>query len=681
MKKFSVFPLIAALAFSVSCQKQQTEEERKAEVERQVQDRLAAERVEAEKNRLAQDQAALADREKALSDREAAAAITPAEEPATTPSTVVAEQPESRTEARSTAAYGMFYQKLDQYGDWRETAEYGYVWQPREAEESRDWRPYTEGRWVYSDAGWTFISDEPFGWATYHYGRWLRLRRVGWVWVPGNEWAPAWVSWRTNKDYVGWAPLPPEARFDRRTGIQNWADNYYDIGPDQYSFVPSNEFGAQKIRSAVVPAERNVSIVFETTNVTRITYANNFVVNEGPSYDELRSRSQRPIERYRLRRQNSETVATVRGDELEISAPTITEVRDMPRPRRIKERVVEVNIDNGWTIADRSAAERARNKIRTESTPPPNAPPKTFVKPAESSVTSSATPAAATSTTPAAASSSTPATPAATAKTSPSPSSSQAPTATPVASATPRTRPSTTATPGATAAAAPSATPAASPTTRPGFTPSTPSAASATSIPATTITPTASASVRARPSPPTRSLPTPSMAPSVSATATATPAQSIPARDATTTPATSISPAARTRPSPTQPRITRPLPVNTPPSTETPPTKTESIATPLPTSTPVKRVTPPARTALPTPSATAAETTEAARSPVPRDIPRRTMPPRPAPSPAATAPAAGPSPSLPPSSPAAADERGKNRRPKSAAPNETPTPTPSTTPH
>ena len=404
MKKFSVFPLIAALAFFVSCQKQQTEEERKAEVERQVQDRLASERVEAEKQRLAQDQVNLEAREKAVTDREAAGATnTPTEEPvATAPPTVVSERIEPRTEKRSTASYGMFYQKLDPYGEWRETNDYGYVWQPRQAEESRDWRPYTEGRWVYSDAGWTWVSDEPFGWATYHYGRWLRLKRVGWVWVPGDEWAPAWVSWRTNKDYVGWAPLPPEARFDRRSGIQNWADSYYDIGPDQYSFVSSNKFGDEHVRRSVIPAERNISIVMETNNVTRITFANTTIMNEGPNYEELRSRSQRPIERYRLRRQkNTEAAAIVRGDELEISVPLITEIRDMPRPRRIKERVIEVNIDNGWTIADRSAAERARTKIRTESTPPPNAPPKKFVKPVEST-TVSATPAATAATTPAA---------------------------------------------------------------------------------------------------------------------------------------------------------------------------------------------------------------------------------------------------------------------------------------
>ena len=31
----------------------------------------------------------------------------------------------------------------------------------------------------------------------------------GWYWVPGYEWAPAWVAWRNNNDYYGWAPLSP----------------------------------------------------------------------------------------------------------------------------------------------------------------------------------------------------------------------------------------------------------------------------------------------------------------------------------------------------------------------------------------------------------------------------------------------------------------------------------------
>jgi hypothetical protein len=73
MKKFCILSLVAALAFFVSCQKQPSEEEKKAEVERLVQERLAAEHQADEKQRLAQQEANLVAREKALADKEAAA--------------------------------------------------------------------------------------------------------------------------------------------------------------------------------------------------------------------------------------------------------------------------------------------------------------------------------------------------------------------------------------------------------------------------------------------------------------------------------------------------------------------------------------------------------------------------------------------------------------------------------
>ena len=222
-----------------------------------------------------------------------------------------------------TGSYATFYRKLDPYGDWMETSDYGYVFQPRQAAQSRDWRPYTNGHWVYTDAGWTWISDEQFGWATYHYGRWIRLRSVGWVWVPGEQWAPAWVSWRKGNDYVGWAPLPPEAQFDRHTGIRNWADNYYDIGPEQYAFVPANQFGAKVSAHVVVPTERNVTIINQTTNVTNITYNNSVIVDRGPSYDDLRARSSQPIERFRLERtQDSNNEGPVFRGEV-VALPTV----------------------------------------------------------------------------------------------------------------------------------------------------------------------------------------------------------------------------------------------------------------------------------------------------------------------------------------------------------------------
>jgi hypothetical protein len=397
----TVFALSILVVFSIfcSCQKQQTEAERKAEIDREVQQRLDAEHQAQEKEQLAQRETELSAREKELAEKESAAGATtsPEQEP---PSTRIEQRTARIEERRPTASYNTFYTKLEPYGAWREAGDYGYVWQPREAESSRSWRPYTNGHWVYTDAGWTWISDEPFGWATYHYGRWTRLHNIGWVWVPGDEWAPAWVSWRKSNDYVGWAPLPPEARFDRRTGIHNWSDNYYDIGPDQYSFVPVNEFGAQRIETTVVPRERNVTIVNQTTNVTNITYSNTTVINQGPDYDEVRSRSREPIQRLRLERETTvdfsgEGRPMVRGEVVVVAAPVIAMSQRPERPPSVKETIAQTAVDLGWAaITDHQEAEKARAKMKSEAKAPADAPPKKFVKPASESAPATDTAAA-----------------------------------------------------------------------------------------------------------------------------------------------------------------------------------------------------------------------------------------------------------------------------------------------
>ncbi|MHC4282669.1 MAG: DUF6600 domain-containing protein [Planctomycetota bacterium] len=100
-------------------------------------------------------------------------------------------------------------QDLQPFGHWVDSAEYHMCWAPNPAGVRSDWRPYTEGRWAYTKFGWTWISDEPWGHITYHYGSWVDDPIHGWIWVPGRVWAPAWVAWRSNNDYIGWAPLPP----------------------------------------------------------------------------------------------------------------------------------------------------------------------------------------------------------------------------------------------------------------------------------------------------------------------------------------------------------------------------------------------------------------------------------------------------------------------------------------
>ena len=411
MNKFVVF-LVAAVVM-LGCQKQQTEAERNAEVEREVQARLAAERQAAEQQRLAQRQDELDARLRALNEKERSAETPAAQEPATeAPSAQVNQAPSGGGES-----YSLFYTRLDPYGTWVETPTYGYVWQPSAAIESRTWRPYTNGHWVYTDAGWMWISEEPFGWATYHYGRWTRLRGIGWVWVPGHDWAPAWVSWRVSNDYVGWAPLPPEAQFEVRVGIHNWADNYYDIGPEHYCFVPAREIGAERVERVVVPSQQNLTIVNQTTNVTNITYNNTVIVNQGPNYDELRTRSQKPIQRLRIERRTTgatETHAVVKGETVEVSAPVMASAQQAAPPPVVKKKVTQTEVEHGWEgVTDQKAMQQARAKIKSEATAPPNAPPKTFAKPAPAAAQPrAASPAPRTIASPAARSTITPAQPA-----------------------------------------------------------------------------------------------------------------------------------------------------------------------------------------------------------------------------------------------------------------------------
>src|SRR5690606_11908913 len=131
-----------------------------------------------------------------------------------------------------------FRHGLSPYGRWVQTPEYGLVWVPDASIQVAGWRPYLHGQWVWTRYGWTWVSDEPFGWATYHYGRWGFRVGLGWFWVPGYVWGPAWVVWRRGPDVIGWAPLYPG---------HVWVGVGYPVHVDHWVFVRHAHFHAHPI--------------------------------------------------------------------------------------------------------------------------------------------------------------------------------------------------------------------------------------------------------------------------------------------------------------------------------------------------------------------------------------------------------------------------------------------------
>jgi len=149
------------------------------------------------------------------------------------------------------ASMQTYGQVFEQYGDWRYSQPYGYVWYPRVA---TGWRPYYYGRWMsYPRYGWTWVGLDRFAWPTHHYGRW-GFSAGSWFWIPGNHWAPAYVSWAYAPGYVSWCPLG----FNNRPVIAinlNFGSRYYSPW-NAWTVVAAGHFGGGFVHQRPVFVDR-----------------------------------------------------------------------------------------------------------------------------------------------------------------------------------------------------------------------------------------------------------------------------------------------------------------------------------------------------------------------------------------------------------------------------------------
>jgi hypothetical protein len=221
--------------------------------------------------------------------------------------------------AQESVGFDYFHGQLAGYGAWLYSDRWGMVWQPEDV--PPDFRPYyTDGHWVYtSDYGWMWNSDYDWGDIPFHYGRWVNDPDDGWLWIPGYTWAPSWVVWRTNNDYVGWMPMPPDPAFiegaglsiggggmsisfgwnnDPYYGYRHWyggdyddrrfASNWVFVG---YGHVADRDYGRYAVRDPV----QTINIVHQTTTVVNYTVVNNYVVNRGIDVHRVEQMAHRPV--------------------------------------------------------------------------------------------------------------------------------------------------------------------------------------------------------------------------------------------------------------------------------------------------------------------------------------------------------------------------------------------------
>ncbi|HEY3638149.1 MAG TPA: DUF6600 domain-containing protein, partial [Rhizomicrobium sp.] len=224
---------------------------------------------------------------------------------ATAPALAQMDQGYGMDQADSGISLDDFSNQLAPYGYWLYSDRWGLVWQP--ADVSYDFRPYySGGHWVYTDEyGWYWQSDFAWGDIPFHYGRWINDPDDGWMWIPGYTWSPGWVTWRSNGQYIGWMPMPPDDAFLSGRGDigiggglglsfrfgAGQANDFYGYsrwyGPDynesrfaqNWVFVGLGQIASPDYRTVVIrDPVRVVNIIHQTRNVTNYTVVNNYVV-------------------------------------------------------------------------------------------------------------------------------------------------------------------------------------------------------------------------------------------------------------------------------------------------------------------------------------------------------------------------------------------------------------------
>ena len=243
------------------------------------------------------------------------------------------------------------YDDLDDYGDWRDDPNYGHVWYPNRVDAG--WAPYHEGHWDWIDPwGYTWVDDSPWGYAPFHYGRWVSVGgRWGWIAGPPAErpvYAPALVVFvGGGGPNVGWFPLGPREVFVPSYPVSRGYMNQVNV---------SNT----TVTTTTITNVYNTTVINKTTNITNVTYVNRNVQGAVTAVPQRAFAGAQPVAR-----------AAVKMDAREIStAPVSARVAVAPT----REAVLGAHAASANHVTAPPAAVANRQVIAKATPPPPPVP-------------------------------------------------------------------------------------------------------------------------------------------------------------------------------------------------------------------------------------------------------------------------------------------------------------------
>jgi hypothetical protein len=247
------------------------------------------------------------------------------------------------------------YEDLDDYGEWRDDSNYGHVWFPTRV--SAGWAPYREGHWVWiSPWGWTWVDDAPWGYAPFHYGRWVAVGgRWGWVAGPVNVvpvYAPALVVFLGAGGIgfggnVGWFPLGPREVYVPSYRVSRVYINRVNVSNTTVS-------------STTITQVYNTTIVNRTTTITNVTYVNRNVAGAVTAVPQRAFVSAQPVARVAVA-VNAREMASVPVSSRAAVAPA-------------RESVMGARANSAGRVAAPPAAVVSRPVVAKATPPPPPVP-------------------------------------------------------------------------------------------------------------------------------------------------------------------------------------------------------------------------------------------------------------------------------------------------------------------